>query len=153
MALYGPTAFVTKASILLILVRVFQPFKPLVNFIYVFFGIIAAYYIPVVFLKLFICIPVSKFWDKDREGSCIDQNAMITADAFISVLSDIIILILPIIGTRPLQMPGKKKVRVIGILGAGGVACASSIIRLVLIMKKARSQDDTYVFMRINLWG
>lgn len=153
MALYGPTAFVTKAAILLILARVFQPFRMLVKFIYVFFCLIGAYYIPLVFLKLFICVPVARFWDKDSEGTCINQQGMIVADAFISVASDLTILVLPLIGARPLQMPRKKKIRVIAILGAGGIACASSIVRLVLIFREGKSQDTTYTFMRINLWG
>lgn len=153
MVLYGPTAFATKAAILLLLTRVFSPFRRLVIFIYVLFGILAAFYVPVVFVKMFICTPISKFWNQDVKGHCLNQRALILSDAFMSVISDFIILLLPLIASRSLQMPTKKKLRVIGVLGAGGIACASSIVRLVLIVREGQSSDSTYAFMRINLWG
>jgi hypothetical protein len=50
-------------------------------------------------------------------------------------------------------MSAKKKMRVIAILGAGGLACASGIIRLIWIVQSIGSLDTTYDFMRVNLWG
>lgn len=154
MVLYGPTAFLTKVSILLILTRVFTPYNKMIVFIYVFFGILLAYYIPAIIIKIRICMPISHFWLEDAsEGSCLDRSAIILADAIMSVISDLIILVLPMILTHSLQMSFKKRLRIICILGAGGFACASSIARLVLIVQTAGSEDQTYSFMRVNLWG
>ncbi|EEQ89378.2 uncharacterized protein BDCG_04498 [Blastomyces dermatitidis ER-3] len=154
MVIYGPAAFLTKASILLILTRVFAPYRKTVRFIYVYFGVLLAYYVPAIIVKVRICMPISYFWmGQDSEGSCLDERAIILADAIISVVSDLTILVLPLLLTHSLQMSLKKKIRVIGILGAGGLACASSIVRLVLIVQKGNAKDQTYVFMQINLWG
>lgn len=154
MVMYGPTAFLTKVSILLILTRVFEPFKKAVIFIYVFMGLMLAYYIPAIIVKIRICMPISYFWMGDEiEGSCLDQNKIILADAVMSVVSDLILLVLPIPLGWQLQIPMGKKMRVIGILGAGGLACASSIVRLVMIVQEANTTDSTYSFMRINMWG
>ncbi|KAK2763129.1 hypothetical protein FQN54_009765 [Arachnomyces sp. PD_36] len=154
MVMYGPTAFLTKVSILLILTRVFEPFKKAVISIYVFMALMLAYYIPAIIVKIRICMPIAYFWMGDAiEGSCLDQNSIILADAVMSVVSDLILLVLPIpLGWR-LQIPTGKKMRVIGILAAGGLACASSIIRLVMIVRESNTTDSTYSFMRINMWG
>ncbi|EEH23232.2 hypothetical protein PABG_05443 [Paracoccidioides brasiliensis Pb03] len=154
MVIYGPAAFLTKASILLILTRVFAPYRKTVRFIYIYFGVLLAYYIPAIIVKIRICIPISHFWmGQTSNGSCLDERAIILADAIISVVSDLTILILPLLLTHSLKMSLRKKIRVIGILGAGGLACASSIVRLVLIVQRGKAEDQTYVFMQINLWG
>ncbi|KAE8154256.1 hypothetical protein BDV25DRAFT_126721 [Aspergillus avenaceus] len=153
MVMYGPTAYLTKVSLLWIMTRVFSPFRKVVKFIYIFLGIMLAYYVPAVIVKIRICSPITKFWLPDTEGTCLNQRAIILADAVVSMVSDLIILILPLPLTLGLQLPTKKKMRVMGILGAGGLACASSIIRLVLIIYTGQSADATMAFMRINMFG
>ncbi|GAB1202339.1 hypothetical protein APSETT445_000951 [Aspergillus pseudonomiae] len=153
MVMYGPTAYLTKVSLLWIMTRVFSPFRKAVTFIYIFLGIMLAYYIPAVIVKIRICDPISKFWTPDQPGSCLNQRAIIMADAVVSVVSDLIILLVPLPLTLGLQLPTKKKMRVMGILGAGGLAVASSIIRLILIVYTGQSKDGTMAFMRINMFG
>ncbi|OJJ01988.1 hypothetical protein ASPVEDRAFT_41515 [Aspergillus versicolor CBS 583.65] len=153
MVMYGPTAFLTKMTLLWIMTRVFSPFKKSVIFIYVFLALMLLYYIPAVIVKIRICMPIAKFWEQDLPGSCLDQSAIIMADAVVSVVSDLIVLILPLPLTMRLQLPHKKKMRVMGMLGAGGLACASSVIRLVLIQLTGNSKDATIAFMRVNMFG
>ncbi|RHZ53964.1 putative integral membrane protein [Aspergillus thermomutatus] len=153
MVMYGPTAFLTKVSLLWIMTRVFSPYRKAVLFIYVFLVIMLLYYIPAVIVKIRICNPIAKFWDDSTPGTCLDQSAIILADAVVSVVSDITILLVPLPLTLSLQMPMRKKLRVMGILGAGGLACASSVVRLILILKTGQSKDGTYSFMRINMFG
>ncbi|PLN75303.1 hypothetical protein BDW42DRAFT_41933 [Aspergillus taichungensis] len=153
MVLYGPTAYLTKLSLLWIMTRVFSPFRKSVIFIYFFLGLMLAYYIPAVIVKIRICDPIAKFWVPDLPGSCLDQSSIILADAVVSVVSDLIVLLVPLPLTVRLQLPLKKKMRVMVILGAGGLACASSIIRLVLIVLTGQSKDATIAFMRVNMFG
>lgn len=153
MVLYGPTAYLTKVCLLWIMARVFSPFRKCVMFIKIFMGVMLAYYIPAVIVKIRICSPVARFWDENIDGTCLDQTAIILADAVVSVVSDMIVLILPLPLTLTLQMSGKKKLRVMGILGAGGLAVAASIIRLALIVITGQSKDVSLAFMRINMLG
>ncbi|KAE8367630.1 hypothetical protein BDV27DRAFT_123625 [Aspergillus caelatus] len=153
MVMYGPTAYLTKVSLLWIMTRVFSPFRKAVTFIYIFLGVMLAYYIPAVIVKIRICDPISKFWAPDHPGTCLNQRSIIMADAVVSVVSDLIILLVPLPLTLGLQLPTKKKMRVMGILGAGGLAVASSIIRLILIVYTGQSEDGTMAFMRINMFG
>lgn len=153
MVLYGPCAFFIKTSILLFLTRVFAPFRRAVIGIYIFIGFMLAYYLPVVIIKSIICHPVRLFWDHDVSGKCFNQRALILADSVISVLSDLIIFALPLPLASDLHMPLKKKLRVAAIFSAGGLACVTSIIRLVDIVHNGMSPNQTLVFMRVNLWG
>jgi hypothetical protein len=122
-------------------------------FIKIFMGVMLAYYIPAVIVKIRICNPISKFWDQDIDGTCLDQASIIMADAVVSVVSDLIVLILPLPLTLSLQMSAKRKMRVMAILGAGGLAVAASIIRLILIVFTGQSKDVSHAFMRINMLG
>jgi hypothetical protein len=153
MVMYGPTAYLTKVCLLWIMTRVFSPFRKCVIFIRVFMGLMLAYYIPAVIVKVRICSPIARFWDQTVDGSCLNETSIIMADAVVSVVSDLIILILPLPLTLTLQMSGKRKMRVMGILGAGGLAVAASIIRLALIVVTGQSKDVSLAFMRINMLG
>lgn len=153
MVMYGPTAYVTKVCLLWIMTRIFSPVRIAVIFIYTFMGIMFAYYIPAIIAKIIICDPIAKFWDPDIDGTCLNEKSIILADAVISVVSDSVILILPLLLTRNLRMSTKKKIRVVAALGAGGFAVVASIIRLALIVVTGQSKDFTLAFMRINMLG
>lgn len=116
-------------------------------------GVMLAYYIPAVIVKIRICSPIAKFWDQRIDGTCLDQTSIILADAVVSVVSDMIVLILPLPLTLSLQLSTKRKMRVMAILGAGGLAVAASIIRLALIVITGQSKDVSRAFMRINMLG
>ena len=105
MVTYGPAAYLTKLSLLWIMTRVFNPYRKAVIFIYIFLGIMLAYYIPAVIVKIRICKPISTFWNQDNGGTCLDQTAIILADAVVSVVSDLIVLVLPLPLTLGLNMP------------------------------------------------
>jgi hypothetical protein len=153
MVMYGPTAYVTKVCLLWLMTRVFSPVHNVVILIYIFLGIMLAYYVPVLVVKIRICNPIARFWDPDIDGTCLDQKSIILADAVISMASDFVILISPLLLTMHLQMSTKKKIRVAAVLGAGGFAVLASIIRLVLIIVTGESKDITLAFMRINMLG
>lgn len=97
-------------------------------------GVMLAYYIPAVIVKIRICSPITKFWDQRIDGTCLDQTSIILADSVVSVVSDMIVLILPLLLNLTLQISTKRKMRVMAILGAGGLAVVASIIRLALIV-------------------
>lgn len=151
MVIYGPTAYLTKVCLLWIMTRVFSPVRKAVLFIYIFRGVMLAYYIPAVIVKIRICSPIAKFWDTGIDGTCLDETSIILADAVVSVVSDLVILILPLLLTMSLHT--KKMMTVVAILGAGGFAVAASIIRLALMVVTGQSKDVTLAFMRINMLG
>ncbi|KAJ5982576.1 hypothetical protein N7451_012676 [Penicillium sp. IBT 35674x] len=127
--LYCPMALFVKVALLSILTRIFKPFRGKVWFIYCFLACLVTYYTIALIVKIRMCAPIP------------------------SVVSDITILILPLPLTWSLQMSRNRKLRVIGILSAGGLATAFSLYRLVLVLKDGNSANQTIVFMDVILSG
>ncbi|CRK24881.1 hypothetical protein BN1723_018171, partial [Verticillium longisporum] len=144
-------ALTVKLALMLIILRVFgSVHKKVMIGMYAFIGMIVIYYGLGIFIKIFVCWPISAYWHGHTE-KCLDQSAIITADAIISVLSDLVILLLPLPLTWSLQLPRKKRLRVIGMLCAGGVATGFSVYRLILILKDGKSSNQTIVFTKVVL--
>ncbi|KAL5339942.1 hypothetical protein BJX70DRAFT_362329 [Aspergillus crustosus] len=151
--LYCPMALIVKITLLSMLIRIFAPYKNKVRFIYGFLACLAIYYIIAEIVKIRMCDPVPAYWTLDPTASCLDQRAALIADSVISVVSDILILVLPLPLTWSLQMSRNRKLRVIGLLSAGGLATAFSIYRLVLVLRDGSSPDMTIVFTCVILSG
>lgn len=146
-------ALTVKLALVLIIIRVFGTVhKKTLMGIYVFIGMIVIYYVSGFFIKIFVCWPIASYWRGESEN-CLDQSAIITADAIVSVISDLFILLVPTPLTWSLQLPLKKRLRVIGILCAGGVATAFSVYRLILILTDGKSPNQTIVFIKVILSG
>ncbi|KAL4977183.1 hypothetical protein BDW66DRAFT_165926 [Aspergillus desertorum] len=151
--LYCPMALLTKIALLSILVRIFAPYRNRVRFIYGFLAAISIYYVIAEIVKIRMCDPVPGYWTLDPDAKCLDQRAALIADSVISMVSDILILVLPLPLTWSLQMSRNKKLRVIGMLSAGGLATAFSIYRLVLVLRDGSSPDITIFFVCVILSG
>jgi hypothetical protein len=154
--LYCPMALFVKIALLSILTRIFAPYRNKVFFIYGLLGALCVYYTIALIIKIRICYPIPYYWLGDElegGGTCLDQTAALIADSVISVVSDIIILILPLPLTWSLQMSKNKKLRVMGLLGAGGFAVGFSLYRLVLVLQDGTSPDQTIVFMCVIMSG
>ncbi|KAL7948008.1 hypothetical protein V8C42DRAFT_316380 [Trichoderma barbatum] len=150
---YAPMAMTVKLALLIIIIRVFGSVhrRTLIG-IYIFIGMMVAYYVSGLFIKIFICWPISAYWTGDAR-KCMNQSAIVTADSIISVISDLAILLLPTPLTWSLQLPRRKRLRVTGLLCAGGVATAFSIYRLALIVDQRNSPNMTMVFIKVILSG
>ena len=147
-------AFFVKAALLSIVIRVFAPSRKRVIGIYTILATLLVYYIVAIFMKIFFCHPISAYWNgTEHGGSCFDQQKVITADSVISMTSDLLILIVPILLVWNLHIAKAKRFRVIGILGARGIATAFSVWRLVMIVKEGNSTDYTILFIHVVLTG
>ncbi|TQN69657.1 hypothetical protein CSHISOI_05834, partial [Colletotrichum shisoi] len=105
------------------------------------------------FNKALICRPVAGFWDPSVEAVCFDQRAIFVADTVISAITDLAVLCLPIPVAVTLRMSWTKRLKVIAMLSAGGVATAASIVRMVIVIQLQKSNDESVDFIRFNLLG
>lgn len=71
-------ALTVKLALLLIIIRVFGSVhkKTLIG-VYIFIAMIVSYYVSGIFIKIFVCWPISAYWRGERE-KCMDQSAIIT---------------------------------------------------------------------------
>lgn len=146
-------ALTVKLALVTMIIRVFGAVHRKTRIgLYVFIGMIVAYYGSGIFIKIFICRPIPTYWRGPRDD-CLDESAIIMADSIISVISDLVILLVPTPLAWSLQLPMRKRLRVIGILCAGGVATAFSVYRLGMILTEGKSDNSTIVFIKVILSG
>lgn len=67
------------------------------------------------------CLPIAKFWDDRIPGKCINKTAFYYANAAISIVQDVSLVVLPFFMLKHLLMPRKEKICLMIILGFGGV--------------------------------
>lgn len=113
---------------------------------------ILAYYGAVIFVRIFLCTPVSVYWIPNS-GKCVNIRALFIADSFASLITDGAIIILPIILTWPLRLSIGKKFKVVAILGAGGIATVSNTYRICLLFTAGASTDKTTFSTRLDFAG
>ncbi|KAL2138798.1 hypothetical protein VTI28DRAFT_6204 [Corynascus sepedonium] len=101
----------TKLAILLMYYRIFH-FPYFKKMAYGIGGFVIAWCVTCMFLFIFICVPVEKLWYPDLPGHCIDQVGTWIANAASTILTDVVILALPIPQVWKLQLRRPEKVGV-----------------------------------------
>ncbi|WQF78457.1 hypothetical protein CDEST_03471 [Colletotrichum destructivum] len=149
---YSPAAFFTKSAILLLTIRVFSVNKTVARTLHGLLLFFLLCYIPAEVAKAAVCIPVRAFWDPSTPNfKCINQSKLFTYDSSLSITSDLIILVVPVVLTWKLKVSTIKKIKIIGLLGAGGVAVAVTIYRLFLVIERLDdSKDPTVEFIPVD---
>ena len=71
------------------------------------------------FVVIFQCNPRAKFWNPTLPGHCINSDAVDVVTAAINVLSDIVLLLLPLKCVWELQMQSRSKVAVSAVFLTG----------------------------------
>lgn len=151
--MYGPNSFFTKLTLLLIVTRVFRTYKKTVIATYAVIVFMIGYYAPVLVIKTLICRPIAGFWDPDLPADCFNQRAVFVADTAVSAVTDLAVLTIPIPVGVTLRMSWSKRLKVLAMLSAGGLATAASIVRMILVVQLQKSNDEPVDFIRFNLLG
>ncbi|KAI9823588.1 MAG: hypothetical protein M1832_002369 [Thelocarpon impressellum] len=81
-------------------------------------------------VAIFSCRPIGYFWDKAQLGRCIDIEAFVTAEAGITIFTDVVILAIPLPLVWVLKIPCRQKLALSGIFLLGAFVCVASIIRI-----------------------
>lgn len=112
--LYGPLVFCIKLSILLLLKRLFCPTGRNVTWYLIQLLIWSnlLFYFADTVVEIWACTPRRKIWKHKTPGHCVDVNKAFIATAAVNVVSDFLILALPICNVLMLQMPAKRKIAI-----------------------------------------
>jgi hypothetical protein len=116
----------TKYSILLFYDRVFKTaiFHVAVWAMIIF---IALWWVSAMLVLIFPCTPIRFFWDKSIfTGRCINYEAFGTAEAAITIATDVIILTMPMPLVWRLRVERRQKVILSGIFLLGGLYVSRS---------------------------
>ncbi|TVY17219.1 Satratoxin biosynthesis SC1 cluster protein 4 [Lachnellula arida] len=156
--LYGPTMFTVKLSILLQYMRIFVPRREGNTAMFVLIHIVLwadlAFYTVDTLLEIFSCNPRALNWNKLIDhGSCFNIEVLIISAGAINVVSDCVMLFLPMFSIWRLQLSTKKKAQISAVFACGLLACVSSVIRLAYSILLFKTEDRTYAFIPTGLWS
>lgn len=124
--LYNPILAFVKTSVLLFLMRLGGQKHEVRLCIIGLLVFNLCQMVAIFFAVVFQCTPVSYFWDRMREegtrpeGMCINQNAFYIATSGLTILTDLLVLILPFWIFLGLNLPLKVRAAIIGVFVLGG---------------------------------
>lgn len=123
-ALYTWTIMILKISILLQIMRIFVPARRGNELMFwtttILIGATFVFYLIEFFLDILKCSPRERAWNPTIPGHCIFRTNLIYRASF-NVISDVVILALPIAKIWRLQMPRERKIGVSLIFSIGAV--------------------------------
>ncbi|WYZ36435.1 hypothetical protein EsH8_XIV_000035 [Colletotrichum jinshuiense] len=148
--------FVIKTSILLFYWRVFM--GNLLSFRFsLWVGIFLVVSYPVYFMTTmgFCCNPLPHYWTqfKGTTGTCINVGRFFVILAIINLVTDVILLAIPVPEILKLQMSKDKKIAVCGILGLGGFVCVASAVRVHYLDAFSTAVDITWMMGPVAIWS
>ncbi|KAI4845563.1 hypothetical protein E4T44_05545 [Aureobasidium sp. EXF-8845] len=119
----------TKLSILLQYMRLFQG-KTIHRIIIGMLIFVAAYGTWSILGALLICTPIHSFWDRKGDAKCMNLAAKWFSDAAVNILTDFILLSIPMPFLKGLNLPYRQKAGLIAVFALGGFVCLVSVARL-----------------------
>lgn len=76
------------------------------------------------------CIPLKKLWDPTVTGACVDYSRLFIFYSTLNLITDFIIVVMPLPIIWRLQMPREKRITVCVMFGLGGIVVVASAMRL-----------------------
>ncbi|RDL33267.1 uncharacterized protein BP5553_08706 [Venustampulla echinocandica] len=150
---YYVVMMLVKMSLLTLYLRL-SPNKRFRLWVWAIMAFVIASSIGAIFTNLFACKPLALVWNKSLPGSCIDPPTFLLVTGCINVLTDFLMILLPIILLWTIQMRRKQKIAVIAILMLGSSVCVMSIVRLrYATVAAARASDITYTGVNLWIWS
>lgn len=99
---------------------------------------------------IFACTPVDKSWNPLKSGSCLPPGPSFTGYAVVTIVSDVVVALLPIPVLLKLNIRLEKKVGLIGIFMLGLFTTLCSILRYLQIDRIQYGDGNSTMLV---LWG
>ncbi|KAK4452496.1 hypothetical protein QBC34DRAFT_483140 [Podospora aff. communis PSN243] len=128
--LYNPQLALVKSSVLFFMLRLGRHQLTLRRIIQVLNWSNIALLIAVLFASIFTCVPVYKYWDRATPGRCNNEALQYLITSGLTVLTDILVLAIPIHIVIGLQVARKLKIMLICVLCSGVIVTIFSILRM-----------------------
>lgn len=124
--------------------RRLNPNKVFQGFVWFALFVCLSAYISIFFGLLFACKPIAASWDpllaELPTTVCLNRGGIYLAQAVIGIITDILLLALPIPTVLKLQMPNKQKFGLVGIFAVGSMSVYSYNFEMIIDM----SQNNCY---------
>ncbi|KAL9018279.1 MAG: hypothetical protein Q9185_004382 [Variospora sp. 1 TL-2023] len=138
LALWGPTMFFTKLSLLLLYHRIFAPDRLTKYLVYLGVFYCSVLYTSFLLLTFLLC-------QTPLQAACKHRvNLFILISSGLNVFADIYLLIIPIAAVAKLHMPLRQKLGVSAVFLTGMLACLSGILALYYRTQLLATRDITW---------
>ncbi|KAK8063074.1 Satratoxin biosynthesis SC1 cluster protein 4 [Apiospora hydei] len=114
--------------------------------------VVMGWTIAMVFSMTFICVPVYAYWDKSVPHVCLSDPMMQLTNSVGNIVTDLILLLLPMPVLWRLNLPIRQKWGVIGIFSLGFITCIVSLLRVIFVFDHGPSSDITFEGTVITGW-
>lgn len=119
---------------------------------YITMFVVCLWCVEQVLATLLICKPISYNWDfTTQKGSCANTTVNCIVGAGINIVTDLVILLLPMPTIWRLKIPTRSKISLSLIFGLGFIICIISCVRLSGLVFW-NMEDGTYVNTMAVLW-
>ncbi|KAH7354252.1 hypothetical protein B0T11DRAFT_342368 [Plectosphaerella cucumerina] len=152
---YTVPTCLSKIVILLFLLEINHNNKWYRWSVYTAMFVVAGSSTAIFFSSLFPCQPFQKNYDitfPPDQGTCIDRPAMFQATAALGVVTDIIIILIPVPMVLRLHISQSKKIGLLVLFAIGSATVVTSIIRLALLISALDEVDQTWGGGPIHVW-
>ncbi|KAI0016846.1 hypothetical protein F4780DRAFT_660905 [Xylariomycetidae sp. FL0641] len=147
---YNVAMFFVKMTFLFQYFRVFRHIKKMRLAYVVSMVLVGGWCLGQVLSVVFICIPVEGNWDKSIKAKCQDTQVGVHLNAVGTLVTDIVVLLLPLPALWKLKIPSTQKWALLGIFGLGGFTSAISIVRITTLNG---GEDFTYASVTSACWS
>lgn len=117
--MYNTALILVKLSLLMFYVRVFKAVRIYQIAFWVVGFILFAWGIAISLITLFACIPIRKNWDVFVPGHCLERQSTLKWMIIANILTDLIVLILPMPMLWHQQISFRGKLGLCGLFAAG----------------------------------
>ncbi|POS75427.1 hypothetical protein DHEL01_v206183 [Diaporthe helianthi] len=125
---------IAKASLFVLYYRIFWSDRTFVRWVYILATIHVCWFITFFFFLLFLCTPVSKWWDVagTQPGSCIGGNAFLVPEEVINSTIDFALVALTIVVIRKLKVTKHIRAKLAFVFVVGGLSGVIGFVKIGL---------------------
>ncbi|CAG8953055.1 hypothetical protein HYFRA_00003249 [Hymenoscyphus fraxineus] len=148
---YATSILFTKYSILAFYWRIFSV-RSMMIAVRIMLAITTLWLIGGGTAALLSCVPLQKLWNPAVPGTCIKTRTLYIGAAIPNVITDFVILIMPLPYVWHLKISRQKRIGLSLTFIFGGLICVISFIRLVFVFKLDMEEDLTWNFIDTLIW-
>ncbi|PGH27458.1 hypothetical protein AJ80_00937 [Polytolypa hystricis UAMH7299] len=113
-----------------------------------------AWGIAFMFTLVFTCMPVHHYWTALADQRCGNESSRVLAGTITNIITDILVLVLPMPTLWKLQLPAREKVVLIALMSLGLIACGASVVRAYyMYVSVDLTYDVTWMGYYIWVWN
>ncbi|KAI4192959.1 MAG: hypothetical protein LQ350_008525 [Teloschistes chrysophthalmus] len=133
-----------KLAVLILLLRIFSVDKRFRHVCFTIAPLILFWGIITIFVQIFRCRPFKASWDANysithHDYKCLDRIKLVIVFGWFNIITDFVLLLLPMPMLVRMHLTWQKKLGLAFVFATGGLVCAMSIIRQIILYRNAMS--------------